>query len=180
MEMLHEAQEELRNLRNKTMPNVISRRYHTLGVFPLDSLAAEIEGSMRKELQMDEPDSPEMNGNHHKRVFETVKNVNQVVKQRSLAPSPMNIPGSNQSSAMNSLMSSCVSTPRSSLYGGDVSNIVIDNKTNSIILESESSENRSLSTVHICYFEISFIFLCGIQYNIYVFLGYSLYLNTVI
>eukprot|EP00079_Xenopus_tropicalis_P036246 XP_017950017.1 PREDICTED: trafficking kinesin-binding protein 1 isoform X6 [Xenopus tropicalis] len=61
MEMLHEAQEELKNLRNKTMPNVISRRYHTLGVFPLDSLAAEIEGSMRKELQMDEPDSPEMN-----------------------------------------------------------------------------------------------------------------------
>ncbi|KAG8442823.1 hypothetical protein GDO86_011583 [Hymenochirus boettgeri] len=141
MEMLHEAQEELKNLRNKTMPNVISRRYHNLGVFPLDSLAAEIEGSMRKELHMEEPDSPEVNGNHHKRVFETVKNVNQVVKQRSLAPSPMNIPGSNQSSAMNSLMSSCVSTPRSSLYGGDVSNIVIDNKMNSIILETESEHS---------------------------------------
>ncbi|XP_068092409.1 trafficking kinesin-binding protein 1 isoform X3 [Hyperolius riggenbachi] len=141
MEMLHEAQEELKNLRNKTMPNVISRRYHTLGAFPLDSLAAEIEGSMRKELQIDETDSLEMNGNHQKRVFETVKNVNQVVKQRSLAPSPMNIPGSNQSSAMNSLMSSCVSTPRSSLYGGDISNIVIDNKTNTIILETESPDN---------------------------------------
>ncbi|XP_056376583.1 trafficking kinesin-binding protein 1 isoform X4 [Hyla sarda] len=141
MEMLHEAQEELKNLRNKTMPNVISRRYNTLGVFPMDSLAAEIEGSMRKELQIDEPDSPEMNGNHQKRVFETVRNVNQVVKQRSLAPSPMNIPGSNQSSAMNSLMSSCVSTPRSSLYGGDISNIVIDNKTNSIILETEVPDN---------------------------------------
>ncbi|XP_072268381.1 trafficking kinesin-binding protein 1 isoform X3 [Pyxicephalus adspersus] len=141
MEMLHEAQEELKNLRNKTMPNVISRRYHTLGVFPMDSLAAEIEGSMRKELQIDDTDSFEMNGNHPKRVFETVRNVNQVVKQRSLAPSPMNIPGSNQSSAMNSLMSSCVSTPRSSLYGGDISNIVIDNKTNSIILETESSDN---------------------------------------
>ncbi|XP_073534236.1 trafficking kinesin-binding protein 1 isoform X3 [Phyllobates terribilis] len=141
MEMLHEAQEELKNLRNKTMPNVISRRYHTLGVFPMDSLAAEIEGSMRKELQIDDADSPEMNGNQQKRVFETVRNINQVVKQRSLAPSPMNIPGSNQSSAMNSLMSSCVSTPRSSLYGGDISNIVIDNKTNSIILENETSDN---------------------------------------
>ncbi|PIO39679.1 hypothetical protein AB205_0092440 [Aquarana catesbeiana] len=139
MEMLHEAQEELKNLRNKTMPNVISRRYHNIG----DSLAAEIEGSMRKELQIDEPDSSEMNGNHQKRVFETVKNVNQVVKQRSLAPSPMNIPGSNQSSAMNSLMSSCVSTPRSSLYGGDISNIVIDNKTNSIILETAESTDNS-------------------------------------
>ncbi|XP_063308161.1 trafficking kinesin-binding protein 1 isoform X3 [Pelobates fuscus] len=141
MEMLHEAQEELKNLRNKTMPNVISRRYHTLGVFPMDSIAAEIEGSMRKELKMDDPDSPEMNGNHPKRVFETVRNVNQVVKQRSLAPSPMNIPGSNQSSSMNSLMSSCVSTPRSSLYGGDISNIVIDNKTNTIILETEATDN---------------------------------------
>uniref|UniRef100_A0A4W3HAQ0 Trafficking kinesin protein 1 n=1 Tax=Callorhinchus milii TaxID=7868 RepID=A0A4W3HAQ0_CALMI len=53
MEMLHEAQEEVKNLRNKTMPNSTPRRYHSLGLFPLDSLAAEIEGSMRKELQMD-------------------------------------------------------------------------------------------------------------------------------
>ncbi|XP_009877489.1 PREDICTED: trafficking kinesin-binding protein 1 [Apaloderma vittatum] len=139
MEMLHEAQEELKNLRNKTMPNAISRRYHSLGLFPMDSLAAEIEGSMRKELHLDEPDSPDLA--HQKRVFETVRNVNQVVKQRSMTPSPMNIPGSNQSSAMNSVMSSCVSTPRSSFYGGDISNIVIDNKTNSIILETESSDN---------------------------------------
>nr|XP_056713535.1 trafficking kinesin-binding protein 1 isoform X2 [Euleptes europaea] len=140
MEMLHEAQEELKNLRNKTMPNAISRRYHSLGLFPMDSLAAEIEGSMRKELHLDEPDSPDLT--HHKRVFDTVRNINQVVKQRSLTPSPMNIPGSNQSSAMNSVISSCVSTPRSSFYGGDISNIVIDNKTNSIILETESDSGN--------------------------------------
>ncbi|KAJ7395812.1 Trafficking kinesin-binding protein 1 [Pitangus sulphuratus] len=139
MEMLHEAQEELKNLRNKTMPNAISRRYHSLGLFPMDSLAAEIEGSMRKELHLDEPDSPDLA--HQKRVFETVRNVNQVVKQRSMTPSPMNIPGSNQSSAMNSVISSCISTPRSSFYGGDISNIMIDNKTNSIILETESPDN---------------------------------------
>ncbi|XP_060103498.1 trafficking kinesin-binding protein 1 isoform X4 [Heteronotia binoei] len=140
MEMLHEAQEELKNLRNKTMPNAISRRYHSLGLFPMDSLAAEIEGSMRKELHLDDPDSPNLT--QHKRVFDTVRNVNQVVKQRSLTPSPMNIPGSNQSSAMNSVISSCVSTPRSSFYGGDISNIVIDNKTNSIILETESDSGN--------------------------------------
>ncbi|XP_015709584.1 trafficking kinesin-binding protein 1 isoform X2 [Coturnix japonica] len=140
MEMLHEAQEELKNLRNKTMPNAVSRRYHSLGLFPMDSLAAEIEGSMRKELHLDEPDSPDLA--HQKRVFETVRNVNQVVKQRSMTPSPMNIPGSNQSSAMNSLISSCVSTPRSSFYGGDISNIVIDNKTNSIILETDSENGN--------------------------------------
>ncbi|XP_051058498.1 trafficking kinesin-binding protein 1 isoform X4 [Phodopus roborovskii] len=138
MEMLHEAQEELKNLRNKTMPNTTSRRYHSLGLFPMDSLAAEIEGTMRKELQLEEPESPDIT--HQKRVFETVRNINQVVKQRSLTPSPMNIPGSNQSSAMNSLLSSCVSTPRSSFYGSDVGNVVLDNKTNSILLETEAAE----------------------------------------
>ncbi|ETE56168.1 hypothetical protein L345_18121, partial [Ophiophagus hannah] len=53
----------------------------------------------------------------------------------------MNIPGSNQSSTVNSVISSCVSTPRSSFYGGDVSNIELDNKTNSIILETESTDS---------------------------------------
>ncbi|MBN3273745.1 TRAK1 protein, partial [Polyodon spathula] len=139
MEMLHEAQEELKNLRNKTMPNSTPRRYHSLGLFPMDSLAAEIEGTMRKELQLDDPIAEEQKI-HHKRVFETVKNINQTVKQRSLAPSPMNIPGSNQSSSLNSALSSCMSTPHSSFYGGDISNIVIDNRTNSIILETESPD----------------------------------------
>ncbi|XP_042555403.1 trafficking kinesin-binding protein 1 isoform X4 [Dipodomys spectabilis] len=138
MEMLHEAQEELKNLRNKTMPNTTSRRYHSLGLFPMDSLAAEIEGSMRKELQLEDPDAPDIT--HQKRVFEAVRNMNQVVKQRSLTPSPMNIPGSNQSSAMSSLLSSCVSTPRSSFYGSDVGNVLLDNRTNSLILETEAAE----------------------------------------
>ncbi|XP_069781559.1 trafficking kinesin-binding protein 1-like [Narcine bancroftii] len=139
MEMLHEAQEEIKNLRNKSMPNSTPRRYHSLGLFPLDSLAAEIEGSMRKELRMDLTPSQEQK-HQQKRVFETVRTVNQVVKQRSQGPSPMNIPGSNQSSGLNSAFSSCVSTPRSSYYGGDITNIVIDNKTQSVILKMESSE----------------------------------------
>ncbi|XP_076773797.1 trafficking kinesin-binding protein 1 isoform X7 [Arvicanthis niloticus] len=63
MEMLHEAQEELKNLRNKTMPT--SRRYHSLGLFPMDSLAAEIEGTMRKELQLEEPESPDITNEEH-------------------------------------------------------------------------------------------------------------------
>ncbi|XP_043920662.1 trafficking kinesin-binding protein 1 isoform X3 [Protopterus annectens] len=137
LEMLHETQEELKNLRNKTLPNATSRRYHALGLFPMDSLAAEIEGSMRKELQLDDPTTREQKF-HQKRVFDVVRNINQVVKQRSLPPSPMNIPGSNQSSALNSVSSSCFSTPRSSFYGGDM-NIVIDNRTNSIILETSES-----------------------------------------
>uniref|UniRef100_A0A8P4KLZ5 Trafficking kinesin protein 1 n=1 Tax=Dicentrarchus labrax TaxID=13489 RepID=A0A8P4KLZ5_DICLA len=135
MEMLHEAQEELKNLRNKTLPLSTPRRFHSLGLFPMDSLAAEIEGTMRKELQMDDPDVEEL---QPKRVFQTVKNLNLMRQQRSsLAPSPLNIPGSNQTSCLTSGRSSRVGTPRSnSIYSSEIgSGIFLDNR-NSSILES--------------------------------------------
>uniref|UniRef100_A0A3P9PDE3 Trafficking kinesin protein 1 n=1 Tax=Poecilia reticulata TaxID=8081 RepID=A0A3P9PDE3_POERE len=133
MEILHEAQEELKNLRNKTLPLSTPRRFHTLGLFPMDSLAAEIEGTMRKELQMDDPDVEEL---HPKRVFQTVKNLNLMRQQRSsAAPSPLNIPGSNQNSCFTSGRSSSVGTPRSnSIYGSETgSGIILDNRTSSIL-----------------------------------------------
>lgn len=40
MEMLHEAQEELKNLRNKTLPLNTQRRFHSLGLFPMVSKRA--------------------------------------------------------------------------------------------------------------------------------------------
>ncbi|KAL6108875.1 trak1 [Pungitius sinensis] len=135
MEMLHEAQEELKNLRNKTLPLSTPRRFHSLGLFPMDSLAAEIEGTMRKELQMDDPDVEEQRL-QPKRVFQTVKNLNLMRQQRSsLAPSPLNIPGSNQTSCLTSGLCSRVGTPRSnSLYGSDTgSGIILDNRTSSIL-----------------------------------------------
>uniref|UniRef100_A0A674P8V6 Trafficking kinesin protein 1 n=1 Tax=Takifugu rubripes TaxID=31033 RepID=A0A674P8V6_TAKRU len=128
MEMLHEAQEELKNLRNKTLPLSTPRRFHSLGLFPMDSLAAEIEGTMRKELQMDDPDIEEL---QPKRVFQTVKNLNLMRQQRSsLAPSPLNIPGSNQTSCFTSGRSSRVGTPRcNSIYGSEMgSGIILDNR----------------------------------------------------
>uniref|UniRef100_A0A3Q3T3Z1 Trafficking kinesin protein 1 n=1 Tax=Mastacembelus armatus TaxID=205130 RepID=A0A3Q3T3Z1_9TELE len=131
MEMLHEAQEELKNLRNKTLPLTTPRRFHSLGLFPMDSLAAEIEGTMRKELQMDDPDVEEQRM-HPKRVFQTVKNLNLMRQQRSsLAPSPLNIPGSNQTSCFTSGRSSRVGTPRAnSIYGSETgSGIFLDNRT---------------------------------------------------
>uniref|UniRef100_A0A3B4BDF3 Uncharacterized protein n=1 Tax=Periophthalmus magnuspinnatus TaxID=409849 RepID=A0A3B4BDF3_9GOBI len=135
MEMLHEAQEELKNFRNKTLPLSTPRRFHSLGLFPLDSLAAEIEGTMRKELQNDDPDP--------KRVFQTVKNLNLMRQQRaSLAPSPLNIPGSNQTSSLNSGRSSREGTPRcNSVLGSDTgSGIILDNRTSSFL---EASDNGS-------------------------------------
>ncbi|XP_041844646.1 trafficking kinesin-binding protein 1 isoform X2 [Melanotaenia boesemani] len=152
MEMLHEAQEELKNLRNKTLPLSTPRRFHSLGLFPMDSLAAEIEGTMRKELQMDDPDVEEQRL-HPKRVFQTVKNLNLMRQQRSsAAPSPLNIPGSNQTSCFTSGRSSRVGTPRSnSIYGSEMgSGIILDNRTSSIMESpddgSEDSNKRPPGT----------------------------------
>uniref|UniRef100_A0A8D3CS58 Trafficking kinesin protein 1 n=1 Tax=Scophthalmus maximus TaxID=52904 RepID=A0A8D3CS58_SCOMX len=148
MEMLHEAQEELKNLRNKTLPLSTPRRFHSLGLFPLDSLAAEIEGTMRKELQMDDPDVEEQRL-HPKRVFQTVKNLNLMRQQRS---SPLNIPGSNQTSCFTSGRSSRVGTPCSnSTYGSETgSGIILDNRTSSILQSpddgSEDSNKRPPGT----------------------------------
>ncbi|XP_013858810.1 trafficking kinesin-binding protein 1 isoform X2 [Austrofundulus limnaeus] len=145
MEMLHEAQEELKNLRNKTLPLSNPRRFHSLGLFPMDSLAAEIEGTMRKELQMDDPDVEEQKL-HPKRVFQTVKNLNLMRQQRpSTAPSPLNIPGSNQTSCFTSGRSSRVGTPRSnSIYGSETgSGIFLDNRTGSILECSDDGSEDS-------------------------------------
>uniref|UniRef100_A0A672FUG7 Trafficking protein, kinesin binding 1a n=1 Tax=Salarias fasciatus TaxID=181472 RepID=A0A672FUG7_SALFA len=152
MEMLHEAQEELKNLRNKTFPLSTPRRFHSLGLFPMDSLAAEIEGTMRKELQMDDPDVEEQRL-HPKRVFQTVKNLNLMRQQRSSAtPSPLNIPGSNQTSCFTSGRSSRVGTPRcNSIYGSETgSGIFLDNRTSSLLETpddgSEDSNKRPPGT----------------------------------
>ncbi|XP_035537940.1 trafficking kinesin-binding protein 1-like [Morone saxatilis] len=145
IEMLHEAQEELKNLRNRNYPAGTPRRCHPLGLYPMDSLAAEIEGTMRKELSMDDPESEEQKS-HRKRVFETVKNVNQTVRQRSLTPTNANIPGSNQSlSARTSPQSSGLSTPHSSIYGGDISgdSMALDNRTQSILMETVSNQDST-------------------------------------
>lgn len=73
---------------------------------------------------------------HPKRVFQTVKNLNLMRQQRSsLAPSPLNIPGSNQTSCFTSGRSSRMGTPRSnSIYGSDTGGgIILDNRTSSIL-----------------------------------------------
>ncbi|XP_038156319.1 trafficking kinesin-binding protein 1-like isoform X2 [Cyprinodon tularosa] len=140
IEMLHEAQEELKNLRNRNYPAGTPRRYHPLGLYPMDSLAAEIEGTMRKELSLDDPECEEQKI-HRRRVFETVKSVNQTVRQRSLTPTNSNIPGSNQSlSTRTSPQSSGLSTPRSNMFGGDIG-LAFDNRTQSILMETASNQD---------------------------------------
>ncbi|XP_057211016.1 trafficking kinesin-binding protein 1 isoform X1 [Triplophysa rosa] len=126
IEMLHEAQEELKNLRNRSVSAGTPRRYHPLGLFPMDSLAAEIEGSMRKELSLENPENDEQRV-RQKRVFETVKNINQSVRQRPANPAA-NIPGSNQ-------MLTCLSSAHS-----DSNVVATDNRTQTMLLEACSTD----------------------------------------
>uniref|UniRef100_A0A8C1ZR38 Trafficking protein, kinesin binding 2 n=1 Tax=Cyprinus carpio TaxID=7962 RepID=A0A8C1ZR38_CYPCA len=52
--MLHESQEEIKELRSKNTPSAGLHRHLSYGLYPMDSLAAEIEGSMRRELSVEE------------------------------------------------------------------------------------------------------------------------------
>ncbi|KAK0150720.1 Trafficking kinesin-binding protein 1 [Merluccius polli] len=118
-DMLREAREDIKNLRNKSLPNSTVQRYSALAsVFPMDSLAAEIEGTFRKGL--DSP-APSEYKNHPWRVFETVK----VAKRlRSHCPSPA-LPGSSPPASAHS---SCTSTPRTSYYGSDNTSLILEDK----------------------------------------------------
>ncbi|KAG7276089.1 hypothetical protein CRUP_035165 [Coryphaenoides rupestris] len=137
IEMLHEAQEELKDLRNRSYPAGTPRRFHPLGLYPMDSLAAEIEGTMRKELSMEDPECEEQKY--------TVKNINQTVRQRSPIPgSQGNIPGSNQSlSSRSSPLSSCPATPHSGMYPADASgdDLALDNRAQSLLMEAANRES---------------------------------------
>ncbi|TNN54861.1 Trafficking kinesin-binding protein 1 [Liparis tanakae] len=60
------------------------------------SQIVDLQKKAKTELILDDPECEEQKF-HRKRVFETVKNINQTVRQRSLTPTGANIPGSNQS-----------------------------------------------------------------------------------
>ncbi|XP_054850864.1 trafficking kinesin-binding protein 1-like [Eublepharis macularius] len=111
--MLHEAQEEIKSLRCRSLPNSAINRHSSPTFLPVDSLAAEIKGTMRKGT--DSSGSSEYKS--FRRVFETVKAVNQAVKARSRAESPLSLPWS--SSKPSSVGCSRLSTPRTSYYGSD-------------------------------------------------------------
>ncbi|XP_076212719.1 huntingtin-associated protein 1 [Aptenodytes patagonicus] len=109
--MLQEAQEEVKNLRSRSLPNSTISRYGAPSLLPVDSLAAEIKGTMRKGT-----DSSSSDYKSYLRVFETVKAVNQVTKAKSCSESPHNMPGSKQLSAA---PSGGASTPRTSCSGSE-------------------------------------------------------------
>ncbi|XP_039998025.1 trafficking kinesin-binding protein 2 isoform X2 [Xiphias gladius] len=96
VEMLHESQEEIKELRSKNTPSAGMRRHLSYGLYPMDSLAAEIEGTMRRELSVEEETAFQDQRISQKRVFQTVRSVNASASRAASATPP--IPGSGQSS----------------------------------------------------------------------------------
>ncbi|XP_004458958.2 trafficking kinesin-binding protein 2 isoform X2 [Dasypus novemcinctus] len=98
--MLHESQEEIKELRSRSSPAAHLYFSQSYGAFTGESLAAEIEGTMRKKLSLDEESSLFKQKAQQKRIFDTVKVANDTrghsVPFRALLP----IPGSNCSSVI--------------------------------------------------------------------------------
>ncbi|XP_060888576.1 trafficking kinesin-binding protein 2 isoform X3 [Labrus mixtus] len=100
LEMLHESQEVIRELRNKNNPSAGMRRHLSYGLssYPMDSLAAEIEGTMRRELSVEEESTFKDQRVSQKRVFQTVRSINASASTSRPASATPPIPGSGQSS----------------------------------------------------------------------------------
>uniref|UniRef100_A0A8C5RRM3 Trafficking kinesin protein 2 n=1 Tax=Laticauda laticaudata TaxID=8630 RepID=A0A8C5RRM3_LATLA len=97
--MLHESQEEVKGLRSKTSQAALLCRPQLCGAFPVESLAAEIEGTMRKVLSLDEESLCKQKV-QQKRIFDTVKLANDMRGRSASCPVSLSIPGSNRSSVV--------------------------------------------------------------------------------
>ncbi|XP_075009599.1 trafficking kinesin-binding protein 2 isoform X6 [Calonectris borealis] len=98
--MLHESQEEVKLLRSRASSVACLCHPQPHGAFPVDSLAAEIEGTMRKELNQGDESVLSKQKGQQKRVFDTVKVANVTRGRSSSFPAPLPIPGSNRPSAV--------------------------------------------------------------------------------
>ncbi|CAH1249409.1 TRAK1 [Branchiostoma lanceolatum] len=147
MGMLHEAQAEAKTMRKKTQPSSSTKRPYgsTLpGMFPLDSLASEIEHTMRQQIGdgFDGP-SPKDQRTNTKRVMDTVRYI------RRKPPPGKSIPGSNTTTTMTSMSnsplctntigsgSSITSSPPSENYGAD------DDENSNLTGTSDTGSSKS-------------------------------------
>ncbi|XP_076871287.1 trafficking kinesin-binding protein 2 isoform X2 [Brachyhypopomus gauderio] len=94
--MLQESQEELKELRSKNSTYAGPRTHLLYGLYPMDCLAAEIEGTMRKELSVEEETAFHEQRSTYERVFQTVRSVRETAGRASAPP----IPGSGHCSTV--------------------------------------------------------------------------------
>lgn len=98
--MLHESQEEIKELRSRSGPAAHLYFCQSYGPFTGESLAAEIEGTMRKKLILDEESSFFKQKAQQKRVFDTVKVANDTRDRSVPLPALLPTPGSSHSSVI--------------------------------------------------------------------------------
>ncbi|KAM4836131.1 trafficking kinesin-binding protein 2 isoform 2-T3 [Thomomys bottae] len=98
--MLHESQEEIKELRSRSGPTAHLYFSPSYGDFTGESLAAEIEGTMRKKLSLDEDSSLFKQKAQQKRIFDTVRIANDTQGRSVPFPAILPIPGSNRSSVI--------------------------------------------------------------------------------
>ncbi|KAJ8350282.1 hypothetical protein SKAU_G00254120 [Synaphobranchus kaupii] len=94
--MLQESQEEVKELRSRRTPSAGLRRHHSFGLIPMDSLAGEIEVSLRRQLSAEGEFAFQDQTGSPKRVFQTVRSINESARH----PTPRPIPGSTHSSVV--------------------------------------------------------------------------------
>ncbi|XP_075385958.1 trafficking kinesin-binding protein 2 isoform X2 [Tenrec ecaudatus] len=98
--MLHESQEEIKELRSRSGPAAHLYFSQSYGDFSAESLAAEIEGTMRKKFALDENSCLFQQKAQQKRVFDTVKVANNSRGHSAPCPALLPVPGSNRSSVI--------------------------------------------------------------------------------
>uniref|UniRef100_A0A8C2TV35 Trafficking kinesin protein 2 n=1 Tax=Coturnix japonica TaxID=93934 RepID=A0A8C2TV35_COTJA len=98
--MLHESQEEVKMLRSRASSVACLCHPQACNCCYGDSLAAEIEGTMRKELSQVDESLLSKQKSQQKRVFDTVRVANVTRGRSSSFPAPLPIPGSNRSSVV--------------------------------------------------------------------------------
>ncbi|KAB5584393.1 hypothetical protein PHYPO_G00107030 [Pangasianodon hypophthalmus] len=96
--MLHESQEEVKELRSKNTPSAGLRRHLSHSLYPMECLAAEIEGTMRREMSVEEEIAFQDQRSSHKRVFQTVRSANESIMRAAAGTHP--IPGSGHCSVV--------------------------------------------------------------------------------
>ncbi|KAK3577177.1 hypothetical protein CHS0354_037516 [Potamilus streckersoni] len=122
LELLEENQEELRRLRSKQKPGVVRQSYMSSMLLhvPSDSLASELESSLRSEAEENGSYSTRERRRRNWKVFETARAAKKAMHSVSPGVSSLQVPGSsNQSMLGLDDLGSQTTSVRSSMYLSD-------------------------------------------------------------
>ncbi|KAL3854814.1 hypothetical protein ACJMK2_014059 [Sinanodonta woodiana] len=122
LELLEENQEELRRLRSKQKPGVVRQNYMSSMLLhaPSDSLASELESSLRSEAEENGSYSTRERRQHNWKVFETARAAKKAMHSVSPGISSLHVQGSsNQSMLGLDDLGSQTTSVRSSMYLSD-------------------------------------------------------------